>query len=54
MRARQRSFAGAASGAAAWIKGYADAGATHIMLRFAGDHERHLEIASRIKRDLGW
>ncbi|WIM09262.1 hypothetical protein [Enhydrobacter sp.] len=22
--------------------------------RFAGDHERHLEVASRIRRDLGW
>ena len=54
MRARQRSYAGPASGAAAWLKSYADAGATHLMLRFAGDHERHLEVASRIKRDLGW
>jgi probable F420-dependent oxidoreductase len=54
MRARQRCFAGRAAGAAAWIKSYADAGATHLMLRFAGDHERHLEVASRIKRDLGW
>jgi alkanesulfonate monooxygenase SsuD/methylene tetrahydromethanopterin reductase-like flavin-dependent oxidoreductase (luciferase family) len=54
MRARQRSFAGPAVAAAAWIKSYADVGATHIMLRFAGDHERHLEVASRIKRDLGW
>ena len=54
MRARQRCFAGPAAGAAAWIKSYADAGATHLMLRFAGDHERHLEVAARIKRDLGW
>ncbi|MFI5000790.1 MAG: LLM class flavin-dependent oxidoreductase [Reyranellales bacterium] len=54
MRARQRCFAGPAAGAAAWIKSYADAGATHLMLRFAGDHERHLDAASRIKRDLGW
>ena len=54
MRARQRCFAGPAAGAAAWIKSYADAGVTHLMLRFAGDHERHLEAASRIKRDLGW
>lgn len=54
MRARQRCFAGSAAGAAAWIKSYADAGATHLMLRFAGDHERHLEVASRIKRDLSW
>jgi probable F420-dependent oxidoreductase len=54
MRARQRSYAGPAAGAAAWIKSYADAGATHLMLRFAGDHDRHLEVAARIKRDLGW
>src|SRR6185436_9224795 len=54
MRARQRSFAGPVAGAAAWIKRYADAGATHIMLRFAGDHERHLDLAAGIKRELGW
>lgn len=54
MRARQRAFAGPAAKAAAWLKSYADAGAQHIMLRFAGDHERHLDIAARIKRDLGW
>ncbi|HEY6983984.1 LLM class flavin-dependent oxidoreductase [Reyranella sp.] len=54
MRARQRSFAGPVAAAAAWIKSYADAGVTHIMLRFAGDHERHLDLAAKIKRDLGW
>jgi alkanesulfonate monooxygenase SsuD/methylene tetrahydromethanopterin reductase-like flavin-dependent oxidoreductase (luciferase family) len=54
MRARQRSYAGPSEGAAAWLESYADAGATHLMLRFAGDHERHLDIASRIKRELGW
>jgi probable F420-dependent oxidoreductase len=54
MRARQRSFAGPVAEAAAWIKSYADAGVTHIMLRFAGDHDRHLELGARIKRDLGW
>jgi alkanesulfonate monooxygenase SsuD/methylene tetrahydromethanopterin reductase-like flavin-dependent oxidoreductase (luciferase family) len=54
MRARQRCYAGPAAGAAAWLKSYADAGATHLMLRFAGDHERHLDVASKIKRDLGW
>jgi len=54
MRARQRSYAGPAKGAAAWLKSYADAGATHIMLRFAGDHDRHLDLAAGIKRELGW
>ena len=53
-RKMQKSFAGPAAEAAAWIKSYADAGATHLVLRFAGDHERHLETAARIRRDLGW
>ena len=53
-RKRQMSYAGSAAGAAAWMKAYADAGASHLVLRFAGDHERHLEAAARIRRDLGW
>jgi len=54
MRARQRSYAGPAEGAAAWLKSYADAGATHLMLRFAGDHERHLDMLGTIRAKLGW
>src|SRR4029077_19243610 len=42
-RKRQMSYAGPAAGAAAWLKSYADAGASHLVLRFAGDHDRHLE-----------
>ncbi|MBN9090209.1 MAG: LLM class flavin-dependent oxidoreductase [Reyranella sp.] len=53
-RNRERCFAGTEAAAAAWIESYADAGATHIMLRFAGDNERHLDIAARIRRALGW
>jgi alkanesulfonate monooxygenase SsuD/methylene tetrahydromethanopterin reductase-like flavin-dependent oxidoreductase (luciferase family) len=53
-RKRQKSFAGPAGGAAAWIKSYADAGASHLVLRFAGDHERHLETAARLRQELGW
>ena len=53
-RARERCFAGTEAGAAAWIKSYADAGATHVMLRFAGDTERHFAMAARIRHDLGW
>ena len=48
------SYAGPATGAAAWLKAYADAGVSHLVLRFAGDHERHLETAGRLRRDLGW
>ena len=54
IRKRQMSYAGPAAGAAAWMKSYADAGASHLVLRFAGDHERHLEIVARLRRDLGW
>jgi alkanesulfonate monooxygenase SsuD/methylene tetrahydromethanopterin reductase-like flavin-dependent oxidoreductase (luciferase family) len=53
-RKRQMSYAGSAAGAAAWLKAYVDAGASHLVLRFAGDHERHLDAAARIRRDLGW
>ena len=53
-RKKQMSYAGPAAGAAAWIKSYADAGASHLVLRFAGDHERHLEIVASLRRDLGW
>lgn len=54
IRRRQMSYAGPAAGAAAWMKSYADAGASHIVLRFAGDHERLLEAVARLRRDLGW
>jgi probable F420-dependent oxidoreductase len=53
-RKRQMSYAGPAAGAAAWLKAYADAGASHLVLRFAGDHERQLETVAHLRRDLGW
>jgi alkanesulfonate monooxygenase SsuD/methylene tetrahydromethanopterin reductase-like flavin-dependent oxidoreductase (luciferase family) len=52
-RKRQMSYAGPAAGAAVWMKRYADAGATHLVLRFAGDHERHLETVARLREQLG-
>jgi len=42
-RRRQACYAGPAAGLAAWLDGYAQAGASHLVLRFAGDHERHLD-----------
>jgi alkanesulfonate monooxygenase SsuD/methylene tetrahydromethanopterin reductase-like flavin-dependent oxidoreductase (luciferase family) len=53
-RKRQMCFAGPAAAAAAWLKAYADAGVRHLVLRFAGDHERQLEAVARIRRELGW
>jgi alkanesulfonate monooxygenase SsuD/methylene tetrahydromethanopterin reductase-like flavin-dependent oxidoreductase (luciferase family) len=48
MRKRQRCYAGGLAGAKALIAEYAAAGAGHIVLRFAGDHERHLELLAGV------
>ena len=52
MRKRQVSYAGPAEGAAAWLDGYARAGAGHLVLRFAGDHESHLEAVAGVRSKL--
>lgn len=54
MRKRQICYAGPASGAGEWLKSFADAGATHLVLRFAGDHERNMDAIAGLRRDLGW
>jgi alkanesulfonate monooxygenase SsuD/methylene tetrahydromethanopterin reductase-like flavin-dependent oxidoreductase (luciferase family) len=53
MRKRQACFGGPPSAAAAWLKGYADAGATDLIVRFTGDHERHLEATAELRSELG-
>ena len=47
VRTRQACYAGAQAGAAEWLAGYAAAGASHLVLRFAGEHERHLDMLRR-------
>ena len=54
LRRRQVCYAGPAAGVAAWLAGYAQAGASHLVLRFAGDHERHLEALAKVRESLGW
>jgi alkanesulfonate monooxygenase SsuD/methylene tetrahydromethanopterin reductase-like flavin-dependent oxidoreductase (luciferase family) len=54
LRRRQACYAGPAEGLAAWLDGYACAGAGHLVLRFAGEHERHLEAVATVRRTLGW
>jgi hypothetical protein len=49
-RRRQACYAGPASGLAAWIDSYAQAGADHLVVRFAGDHERHLEAVAKLRQ----
>lgn len=53
MRRRQACYGGPEGEFGEWLKGYADAGASHIMVRFAGDHERHLDAFSRVRAAFG-
>ena len=41
------------AGLAEWLDGYARAGASHLVLRFAGEHERHLEALAGVRSSLG-
>jgi alkanesulfonate monooxygenase SsuD/methylene tetrahydromethanopterin reductase-like flavin-dependent oxidoreductase (luciferase family) len=54
LRQRQAVYSGPASGVASWLDGYARAGATDLVLRFAGDHEHHLEALAKVRASLGW
>jgi alkanesulfonate monooxygenase SsuD/methylene tetrahydromethanopterin reductase-like flavin-dependent oxidoreductase (luciferase family) len=54
MRGRQANYAGSGAGAAEWLKGYVDEGASHLVLRFAGDHDRHLDTFARLRGELAW
>ena len=54
VRTRQACYAGDQGGAAEWLAGYAAAGASHLVLRFAGEHERHLDMLAGIRAKLGW
>ena len=53
LRRRQACFAGSAAAAAAWIGGYADAGASHIVLRFVGDQQALLERVAEVRPGIG-
>jgi alkanesulfonate monooxygenase SsuD/methylene tetrahydromethanopterin reductase-like flavin-dependent oxidoreductase (luciferase family) len=48
-RRRQACYAGPSAGLAAWLDSYAESGASHLVLRFAGDHERHLEAVAKLR-----
>ena len=54
MRGRQANYAGPAAGAGEWLKGYIDEGASHLVLRFAGDAERNMEEIARLRQELSW
>jgi hypothetical protein len=49
MRARQASYAGPAEGAAEWLSSWIRAGVSHLVLRFAGEAEQHLEAIADLR-----
>jgi alkanesulfonate monooxygenase SsuD/methylene tetrahydromethanopterin reductase-like flavin-dependent oxidoreductase (luciferase family) len=52
LKQRQGCFSGPGGAAAEWLNGYVREGARYLVLRFAGDHERHLETAVRLREVL--
>ncbi len=53
MRKRQACYGGPAAGAAEFLQGFTGSGASHIIVRFAGDPERQLEILTGLRAQLG-
>ncbi len=53
LRARQVCYGGSAAGAAEWLAGYAQAGASHLVLRFAGDPERQMAAVAAARGTAG-
>jgi alkanesulfonate monooxygenase SsuD/methylene tetrahydromethanopterin reductase-like flavin-dependent oxidoreductase (luciferase family) len=53
VRKWQACYAGSGEGLAEWLRGYAAAGVDHFVLRFAGDHERHLNLVAGLRNSLG-
>ena len=54
MKKIQAWFAGPANGLANRLASYADAGLTHFVIRFTGDHEHQLEAIAGVRAQLGW
>lgn len=52
LKKRQACFSGPANAAVEWIKGYVQEGARYVVLRFAGEHERHLDLFAKLRSSL--
>ena len=52
MRARQANYAGPADGAVRFLKGFAEAGANHLIVRIAGAPERQMEQIAKLREQL--
>lgn len=52
MRRFQACYAGTRAGLAEWVAEFVDAGAEHLILRFAGNHDHHLDACSTLGDEL--
>lgn len=52
MKKRQACFSGSAAAAAEWLNGYVQEGAGYLVLRFAGEHERHMETIAKLRASI--
>ena len=52
LKKHQACFAGSASAAADWLNSYVEQGARYLVLRFAGEHERQLEVFAKIRETI--
>jgi hypothetical protein len=53
VRKRQAVFGGPPAAAAAWLRGYAEAGVSDLIVRFTGDHDRQLDAVAALRSQLG-
>ncbi|MBT6275465.1 MAG: LLM class flavin-dependent oxidoreductase [Chromatiales bacterium] len=54
IRRRQACFGGPAEAVADWMAGFLEAGVEHLVMRFSGDHDRHLDAIADIRARRGW
>ncbi|MGE3931774.1 MAG: LLM class flavin-dependent oxidoreductase [Rhodospirillaceae bacterium] len=52
MKRAQSWYAGPKAGAVDWLAAYIAGGASHFIIRFPGDHERHLDVLADIRVQL--
>lgn len=54
LRRTQAVCGGSAANAAAFLKGFADAGASQVIVRLVGDPDRQLDTLTAVRSQLGW
>lgn len=52
LRGFQACFAGPPSAAVDWLGGFVDAGARHLVIRLAGDHDHQLDALARVREQV--